>query len=845
MPRLIVQDLTVGEGDRYVDVVVRLDAPATSKVTVDYATAEWTAYDGGGYDYMPLGGKLSFDAGETLKTVRLELRYPNQASSDAGEPLERFKFVLSNPSNATLAGEGYAWITIVDNDNLRDTPELWVGDVVVDEKAGEARFVVTLGRVWGQSSLSTVTVDYTTVDGSARAGEDYGASSGKLTFLPGESTKTVVVPVVDDALAEGAEAFGLRLSNPGSAEIVRGTAWAGIGASDAPPVAQPRLSVTDMAVGEGDYFVDVVVSLSAPATSKVTVDYATAEWTAYDGGGYDYLPLGGKLSFDAGETHKTVRLELRYPNQASSDAGEPLERFKFVLSNPSNATLAGEGYAWITIVDNDNLRDTPELWVGDVVVDEKAGEARFVVTLGRGLGESSLSTVTADYATRDGAAKAGLDYAATSGTLTFLPGESAKTVVVPLHDDALTEGLEQFSLVLSNPQSATIADGQGRGLIGASDARAASQPTVSAWSTMLSEDAGPALLIVQLDAPSMQAVSVQYATRNKQAGSHDFVALGGRLTFLPGETTKTVQVDIKPDSTVEGSEAFDFVLSAPSNARLSPELAQVLIADAKVGSTLIRGLGLGDDVYEVSAADDIFLELPVIGGRDTVRAFVDGYTLPADIENWVSGHLSVGNATGNAGHNLFVGTPASNRFDGGAGIDTVVFAGPASAFQIGGTPASRTVAGQGSDTLLSIERLQFSDRIAAFDTLPGGQVHGAAALFNAGFNRLPSAAELSLWAGELSHLGGNLTQLAQQMINHYAPGVDDASLVAHLWSTVVGTPLLPADAATYQGLLQSGAYTQATLLEAAALHPLNLVELVGFEGSTQWLDPALFPPVPA
>ena len=100
------------------------------------------------------------------------------------------------------------------------------------------------------------------------------------------------------------------------------------------------------------------------------------------------------------------------------------------------------------------------------VADARATEGvdsavEFAVTLSR----AASDTVTVDYATADGTATAGEDYTATSGTLTFAAGESAKTVAVPVLDDAHDEGEETLTLTLSNPSGALIADGEATGTI--------------------------------------------------------------------------------------------------------------------------------------------------------------------------------------------------------------------------------------------------------------------------------------------------------------------------------------------------------------------------------------------
>ena len=85
------------------------------------------------------------------------------------ENLEYFNFNLSAPTNASIpSGLGKTKIWIVDNDTVVNTPSVFVQDIVVDEKSGTANFIVRLGNEsLGQSSVSTITVDYATVDGSA------------------------------------------------------------------------------------------------------------------------------------------------------------------------------------------------------------------------------------------------------------------------------------------------------------------------------------------------------------------------------------------------------------------------------------------------------------------------------------------------------------------------------------------------------------------------------------------------------------------------------------------------------------------------------------------------------
>ncbi len=211
------------------------------------------------------------------------------------------------------------------------------------------------------------------------------------------------------------------------------------------------INVKDIVVGESDSYADIVVSLSAPAPSLVTVNYTTANGTANSN---DYEPASGTLNYAIGETTKVVRVEL-----SEYQGVEPLESFRFNLSSPTNAVI-GQGSTTVSIVDDDTVLDTPSIFVSDVVADEMVGTASFVVRLGDTQdkqGSSSNSIVTVDYTTADGTAITGSDYLASSGTLIFAPGDSVKTVVVDLVDDNLTELAENFRLNLSNATNAVIA----------------------------------------------------------------------------------------------------------------------------------------------------------------------------------------------------------------------------------------------------------------------------------------------------------------------------------------------------------------------------------------------------
>jgi hypothetical protein len=192
----------------------------------------------------------------------------------------------------------------------------------------------------------------------------------------------------------------------------------------------------------------------------------------------------------------------------------------------------------------------------------------FTVTLSA----ASSTTIAVDYATADGTATAGTDYQPTSGTLTFNPGETSKTVTVAIMGDTTPEPDETLFLNLSNPVNAGIADGQGQGTILNDDN---SQPRVSigTYSGYVAEgNSGTTTFyfVIMLSAPSSQVVTVDYATADGTAtAGSDYQSTSGTLTFNPGETMKMVAVTIYGDTVVEPNEFFAMNLSNAVNANIN------------------------------------------------------------------------------------------------------------------------------------------------------------------------------------------------------------------------------------------------------------------------------------
>jgi hypothetical protein len=412
---------------------------------------------------------------------------------------------------------------------------------------------------------STASVHWATLASTATAGADFVTASGTVSLSKAVRSVVVTVRVVGDVIDEPNETFTVQLSAPVGATISDDTGLGTIIDDDAPPV----LSVAGTSVSETAGTVGVPVAMSGASSQTVTVHYATSGGTAT--ADLDYTPVSGTLTIPAGASPDPITVPI-----TNDPIDEADETFMVALSLPMNATLS-TGSAQVTILDDDA---TPTISVADVVVGEAAGPASFDVSLSN----PSSSTVTVDYATANGTALAGDDYTATTGTISFAPGDTAATIDVPVTSDAIDEPTQTFDVTLTNPNNATIGDGSATASILDDDGG----PWVSVADVAVSESVGTATFTLTLDGPSQQVITVDFATVDGTAvAGSDYTSVSGTLTFAPGETTHDVVVPILNDTTYEGLETFGLVLTDPSNVSIDTLQATATItSDDKAPATL-------------------------------------------------------------------------------------------------------------------------------------------------------------------------------------------------------------------------------------------------------------------
>jgi hypothetical protein len=203
-------NFSVGEGAGSVIISVTRTGSSSGAVSVNYATANGTA--SAGSDYTLASGVLSWADGES-GSKSFSIPIINDTDQEADETVV---LALSNPTNGAILGpQATATLTITDNDGP-STLQFAAATYSVNESAGSASITVTRGG----NAAGAVSVNYTTVGGSASSGGDFTAASGVLTWANGVTgSRTIAVPVVNDSDVEGNETFTLTLSNPTGAVL--------------------------------------------------------------------------------------------------------------------------------------------------------------------------------------------------------------------------------------------------------------------------------------------------------------------------------------------------------------------------------------------------------------------------------------------------------------------------------------------------------------------------------------------------------------------------------------------------------------------------------------------------
>jgi len=415
-------------------------------VTVDYATSAPPAtpdHDPAtpGVDYTPIAGTLTFADGEVSKTVTIPI-----LDDKLYETNEIIVLTLSHPTGgATLDFISSNLVYILD-----DEPQSKIS--IADGSVLEGNSGITLCKV--PVTLSTpagfpVTVKF--IVGSqenATAGEDYQPFSGSITFAPGESVKTIDVPVFGDTTFELEEVFGVTLLSATPENLVAFTNFAAHGHILNDDIGKITCTPSAPSVLEGPAGTITNVEITCTPDAQMIqgwINYQAVNGTAklQDS---DFGFTSGSIVFNYGSGPAKFTVPI-----VGDDTIEPDEQFTIKLTatpvQPSNFVVEPAEIT-VTIVNDDTPGVVTCQSLGAIEGNSGLNNAAIAC------GSPSKITGTIDYVTHDGTATAPADYQAVSGTLTF-NNETTKSFFVPIVGDTTVEPDEQFTITLTaHPASA-------------------------------------------------------------------------------------------------------------------------------------------------------------------------------------------------------------------------------------------------------------------------------------------------------------------------------------------------------------------------------------------------------
>ncbi|MCL6268237.1 Calx-beta domain-containing protein, partial [Flagellimonas myxillae] len=584
---------------------------------------------------------------------------------------------LSAGTGYTVGAPNSADVTIESD----DTATLTITNEAVDEDVagGNLVFTVTLdNNIAGGTS-----VGYTFTDGTATGGgTDYDSTGGTLNFTgtAGE-TQNITVALNNDAIVEGNETFTVTLGTPTNGVGLAGSPATGTINNDDGATLTITNEVVDENVAGGNLVFTVTLDNAVAAGTDVAFSFTDVTAT---GGGTDYDSAGGTLNF-TGNTGETQDIIVAVNNDAIVEGNET---FTVTLGTPTNGVGLAGSPATGTITDDDSAN----LSITNETADENVAGGNLVFTVT--LNNAVVGGTSVGYTFTDGTATGGgTDYDSTGGTLNFT-GNAGETqdITVPLNNDAIVEGNENFTVTLGTPTNGVgVAGSPATGTITDDDS---ANLTITNETETENVAGGNMVFTVTLNNAVVGGTSVTYGFTDVTAsgGGTDYDSTGGTLNFAgnAGETQDII-VALNDDTIVEGDETLTVALGTPTNGvGVTGSPATGTITDNDNATLTITDNAESEDVAGGNLVFTVTLNNAVVGGTSVGYTFTDGTATGGGTDYDSTGGTL--NFTGNAGETQDI-TVALNNDDIVEGNETftVALGTPTNGIGVAGSPATGTI----------------------------------------------------------------------------------------------------------------------------------------------------------
>ena len=670
---------------------VRRSGPSTGTASVDWTLSGDAASNG---DFDALLGTVNFASGEVDKTVTVAVN-PNALQ----ESNRAYTITLSTAvgSAQIIPGSDSATGSIVD-----DESSVAVADAsVLEAHAGSSNLAFTLtrsGHIAYATTLSWHVEATSNASNNADALDFADASlpSGTVTLAAGQTTTALNVSLKGDSQFEGDETFRLVIDTPASGlSITQGSATGTILNDDVQlQIADASTSIQQSEGTDSDtQSISFVINRSGPTTGTSTVQWQIVSPTGNTSNGTgDFVTYGDSVSFSAGETSKTVTLDI-----AADTVSEADEQFYVQLVNPGVGSSIDTNAAQkvLTIVNDD--------------IDQLSVVANSASQLEGNLADGAYTVYSFTVSRLDPTISASVDWTVagsgayalandnfyagaadgytygTSGTVAFAVGETSQLITLAVKTNAVGDFDRTFTLALSNPSAGSELAAQNstaQAVVVNDDPALHVEllPSASADHNYLEGNGLMGTLVSFKVIRTGSTAGLATVSWQLQADGSETTNMAdwggywpsGNVVFADGQSEKTVQVRVASDRVFEEDEGFTVALSNATNATIivDPALASgVLVNDDNGVSVISQQASLieGDSGVQYASFD---IAAQGVAGQNVVVSYVveGSGSVPANGADFEGGEFPQGSVTlqlgsdGTASQSLQMGVNGDNTF---------------------------------------------------------------------------------------------------------------------------------------------------------------------------------------
>ncbi|MBE9160631.1 putative Ig domain-containing protein [Nodosilinea sp. LEGE 06152] len=446
---------------------------------------------------------------------------------------------------------------------------------------------VTVFRTGGSDGVVSASIVLS--NGTATSPADYDSTPVVVSFAPGETNKTVTIPIVNDTFYESDETISLTLTNPtGGATLgTQKTAVLTIIDDDKSAGILAFSNATFSVNEDGIPITTITITRTGGSDGAVSATVYLNNGTATSPDDYNSTPI--VINFVNGETSKTIAVPI-----LDDVIYEGNETLNIYLENATGgATIGAQSSATLTIVENEVPAFGALAFNGATYSVNENGVPITEVIITRTGG--SDGTVGVTLTPTNGTATTPADYDSAPITIDFAAGETSKTITIPIADDTLYESNETINLTLSNPTGGATLGTQKTAILTIVDDDAV--PGVLSFGSSafsINEDGTPvaAITINRTDGSDGIVTATITPTDGTATALADYNSAPIVVTFTEGETSKVVTLPVIDDSLSEGSETIDLILGNPTGgATIGAQSAAVLtILDDDVPDLVVSNI---------------------------------------------------------------------------------------------------------------------------------------------------------------------------------------------------------------------------------------------------------------